>query len=142
MIARCLIAALVLFAAACGNAAAPRDPSPKNELPFGYLDFPMSGAMVEREMPARGWAMDDGSVVAVRIYLDNHFIATATLTEARPDVSKTYPTYAHSGDKHGWATLVPLGGDAKVGPHTILVQAVDDQGATRDIGVANVELTR
>jgi len=138
--ARGLIAALVLFAAACSNSAAPREPNTKNELPFGYLDFPVSGAAVEREMPARGWAMDDGGVREILIYLDNHFIARTTLTEARPDVSKAYPTYAHGGDKHGWTILVPLGGDPKVGPHTILVQAVDNQGATRDIGAANVEL--
>jgi len=143
--ARGLIGAWLLFSAACcsnGNGAGPRDPSPKNELPFGYIDFPTNGAMVEREMPARGWAMDDGSITAVRIYLDNHFIASTTLTEQRPDVSKANPKYVHGGDKHGWAILVPLGGDAKVGKHQILVQAVDDQGATRDIGIADVELTR
>jgi hypothetical protein len=140
---RGLIAALLVLAVqACAKQAGPREPNPKNELPFGYLDFPMSGAMVEREMPANGWAMDDGSVTDILIYLDNHFIARTTLTEKRADVSKAYPQYAHGGDKHGWGILVPLGGDAKLGPHTILVQAVDDQGATRDIGMANIELTR
>jgi len=142
--ARGLIGALLLFSAACSSTGGtgPRDPSPKNELPFGYLDFPTNGAMVDREMAARGWALDDGTITAVRIYLDNHFIASTTLTEMRPDVSKAYASYAHGGDKHGWAILVPLGGDAKVGKHQILVQAVDDQGATRDIGISDVELTR
>lgn len=132
---------MLLFTSAC-RASAPRDPDPKNELPLGYVDFPMHGAMVEREMPARGWALDDGSVSEIRIYLDNHFIARTTLTEARPDVAKAYPKYAHNSEKVGWTVLVPLGGDAAIGPHTILVQAVDDQGATRDIGVANVTLTK
>jgi len=145
--ARGLIGALILLSAACGygggnGAGASRDHNPKNELPFGYIDFPTNGATVERDMAARGWAMDDGRIAAVRIYLDNHFIATTTLTESRPDVSKAYANYAHGGDKHGWALLVPLGGYAKVGKHQILVQAVDDQGATRDIGIADVELTR
>ena len=139
---RRFVLASLLFAAACHRGAASRDPSPKNELPFGYLDFPMSGAMVEREMPARGWALDDGQVTEVRVYLDNHFIARATLTESRADVSKAYPAYAHNTDVHGWTILVALGGDTPIGPHTILVQAVDDQGATRDIGMANVTLTR
>ena len=139
---RGLIALLVLAVPACAKQAGPREPNARNELPFGYLDSPKSGAMVEREMPATGWAMDDGGVAAILIYLDNHFIARTTLTEKRPDVSKAYPSYTHGGDTHGWGIVVPLGGDAKPGPHTVLVQAVDDQGATRDIGIANVELTR
>ena len=115
-------------------------PDPKNELPFGYVDLPAEGGKVERDMPARGWALDDAGVTEVRIFLDNHFVARATLTEPRPDVIKAYPKYARGTEVHGWAVLVPLGGDAPVGPHTILVQAIDTQGASRDIGTKNVTL--
>ena len=134
-----LIAVLLLASAACG-APSSSGPDPKNELPFGYVDLPNPGETVEREMPARGWALDDAGVAEVRIFLDNHFVARTTLTEPRPDVSKAYPKYARGTEVHGWAVLVPLGADTSVGPHTILVQAIDKQGASRDIGTVNVTL--
>jgi hypothetical protein len=59
-----------------------------------------------------------------------------------PDVVKAYPAFAHRSDVHGWTVTVPLGADTPAGPHTILVQAVDNQGATRDIGTSTVELRR
>ena len=54
----------------------------------------------------------------------------------RPDVAKALPRYARRGDIHGWNALIDFGMAA--GPHTILIQAVDDSGATRDIGVVPV----
>jgi hypothetical protein len=57
-------------------------------------------------------------------------------------VVKAYPAFAHRSDVHGWTVTVPLGADTPAGPHTILVQAVDNQGATRDIGTSTVELRR
>ncbi len=136
---RFLLCALLLSAVSCapGRAA---DPDPKNELPFGYVDQPTNGATIERDMPASGWAMDDHGVAEVRIFLDNHFVARTTLTAARPDVSKAYPTYVHGNDTHGFSLLVPLGAGAMPGPHTILFQAVDNQGATRDFATVNVKL--
>jgi hypothetical protein len=134
-----LLAFLLLASAGCG-ASSSSDPDPKNELPFGFVDLPAAGSPVERNMPAQGWALDDGSVRDVRIFLDNHFAARATLTESRPDVNKAYPKYAHGTDVHGWSVLVPLGADTTAGPHTILVQAVDNQGATKDISTIYVKL--
>jgi len=136
------LAAILLLSAACGRPAVPRDPDPKNELPFGFIDVPAAGSTVGHQMLTRGWALDDGGVSEVRIFLDGHFVGRTTITESRPDVSKAYPNYARGSDIHGWTVVVPVGADTAMGPHTVLVQAVDNQGATRDIGTTNVALTR
>jgi len=142
MRARTPVAAVLLLAAACSRSADPRDPDPKNELPFGYVDVPANGSTVRYQMAASGWALDDGGVSEVRIFLDNHFVARTTITEPRPDVMKAYPGFAHGSNVHGWTVIAPLSADTPAGPHTILVQAVDDHGATRDIGTSTVELRR
>jgi hypothetical protein len=137
-----LAVAIVLLTAACSGIVVSRDPDPKNELPFGWVDVPANGSTVRYQLPARGWALDDGSVSEVRIFLDNHFVGRTTITESRPDVVKAYPAFAHGSDVHGWTVTVPLSADTPAGPHTILVQAADNQGATRDIGTSTVELRR
>jgi hypothetical protein len=76
--------------------------------------------------------VDDSGVTEIRIYFDGRFVARTTLIVPRPDVSKALPEYARPGDLHGWNLEVDFG--ATAGDHTILVQAVDTNGATRDIG--------
>ena len=136
------LAAVLLFTAACNRGAVPRDPDPRNELPFGFVDVPAQGSTVGYQLQARGWALDDGGVSEVRIFLDNRFVGRTTITESRPDVSRAYAKYANGSDVHGWTVLVPIPADTPAGPHTVLVQAVDDHGATRDIGTVNVALSR
>src|SRR6266851_2692577 len=108
---------LVVVAAACMQHAS-AEPDPKNELPFGYVDQPAPGSTVERNVPMRGWALDDGSVKEVRVYVDGRFGARTALNESRPDVSKAYPKYAGGTDMHGWALTLSLGQGASAGPHT------------------------
>jgi hypothetical protein len=43
---------------------------------------------------------------------------------------------------YGWAVTVTLGEAVAAGSHTLLAQAVDTQGATRDIGTVTVSLGR
>ena len=78
--------------------------------------------------------MDDRGVTQIRVYVDNHIINSGTLTQDRPDVSKAFPQYTRD-HRHGFTLLA--GFDAP-GPHTIIVQAVDTDGATRDIAVIPV----
>jgi hypothetical protein len=80
-------------------------------------------------------------VKEVRLFVDNKFVARTTVNQLRPDVSKVYPNYATS-DKgfHGWVITTTLGSVFAAGPHTLVVQAVDTQGATRDIGTVSVDL--
>jgi N-acetylmuramoyl-L-alanine amidase len=122
---------------ACGGGDLP---DPQNELPIGYLDSPANGAVVPRQFRFAGWALDDSRVVRVDIYVDGRFRASATPTVARPDVLKAYPQYAKSTAVTGWEVTVDLGEGA--GGRAVLVQAVDDKGATRDIGSAAISIAK
>ena len=131
-----LVAALSL-AASCADAG--RDP--RNELPFGVVDAPRPGDVVP---PGRilvgGWAMDDSAVDEILVYLDSHFAASTTLNVARPDVAKAFPQYARSSDVHGWNVRIEVPNSP--GAHTIIVQAVDDHGATRDLGTVTITIPK
>jgi hypothetical protein len=92
-------------------------------------------------MTVGGWALDDEGVKEVRVYVDNKFVGRTTVDQPRPDVSRSYPKYAKAGnDLHGWVLTVNLGSSFAAGPHTVLAQAVDTQGATRDIGSVNIAI--
>jgi hypothetical protein len=106
------------------------------------VDEPANGAAIERNVSSHGWALDDNGVSKVNIYLDGHYLTQAGVTDAREDVSKVYPKYAHGNDTHGWKMVITLPRDVTLGPHTLVFQAVDNQGATRDIGTADVRLDR
>jgi hypothetical protein len=108
---------------------------PANELPFGYVDLPAARSEVKAEFAVAGWALDDRGVTQIRVYIDNRIVTTGTLTQDRPDVSKIYPRYVRGNHRHGFTLLAAF--DAP-GAHTVLVQAVDTDGATRDIGVIPV----
>jgi hypothetical protein len=120
--------------ASCGGGGGGVD-DPANELPFGHVDAPGPGAEVKAESPVSGWALDDRGVTQIRVYVDNHIVTIGTLGQDRPDVSKAYPSYTRADHRHGFTLLA--GFDAP-GPHTIVVQAVDTDGATRDIAVIPV----
>ena len=131
---------LLLAAAGCQRPSS--EPDPKNELPFGFIDAPTAGAGVTRQIQMYGWALDDQGVAEVRIFVDGKYVARTTLTQARPDVTKAHPNYAHGTETHGWALTVTLGEAIPEGAHTLLAQAVDTQGATRDIGTVTVSVAR
>jgi hypothetical protein len=133
---RCAIVAGITVSSGCGsNAPTNRALDPANELPFGRIDVPAAGAQVAASVTVGGWALDDRGIAEVRIYVDNHFAALAPLNTDRADVSKAFAPYAKGNDKHGWTVAIAF--DAP-GPHTIVAQAVDSDGATRDIGTIAV----
>lgn len=142
MVRRLGVLALALVVlAGCGNRPAHPAPSagaslpdPSNQLPFGTLDAPTTGATLPADVTVSGWAMDDKGVAGIRVYVDGHFMQATTLTIHRPDVSAAVPLYARQSDRHGWTVRIGL----KPGPHTVLAQAVDDVGATRDLGSVSV----
>jgi hypothetical protein len=127
----------VAVAAACSGGCTERAKDPANELPHGSVDRPKAGDTIR---PGRtvvgGWAIDDSGVAEIRLYFDGHYKASARLNVVRPDVGQAYPRYAHRGDVYGWNVEVDFG--TALGPHTIVVQAVDDNGATTDIGTIPV----
>jgi Bacterial Ig domain len=137
--ALCVNLALVMFA---GCARTPPLPTRFNELPFGFIDTPTNGKMVGRMVEVGGWAVDDTGVAGIRIYVDGKLEGVTNLSVQRPDVSKALPKYVHgssdASNRHGWRAAVDLGEQA--GRHTILVQAFDDEGASRDVGSVVVSL--
>ena len=141
--ARYLILAAVASAVALGSiSGCTRRPSnraidPSNELPFGVVDGPTEGASVGLVSSAGGWAVDDRGVREVRVYVDGRFINSSPLNTPRPDVAKVYPQYMRGTNVMGWTLAIEF---PSPGPHTILVQAVDTDGATRDIGTIKVDV--
>ena len=127
------------LSAACGSrSGSDANPAldPANELPFGNLDVPVAAAQVNAQILVGGWAMDDRGVREVRVYVDGRFANATPLNFDRPDVSKMFPpVYVRGGNLHGWGVNV---GFAAPGPHTVLAQAVDSDGATKDIGTVSV----
>lgn len=136
-VARLTLPALAA-AAVIGCAAGDRIADPANELPRGVIDTPAPGALL-RPGPTLvgGWAVDDSGVTEIRIYFDGRFVARTTPMVPRPDVAKALPAYARPGDLYGWNIEVDFG--ATAGDHTIIAQAVDTHGATRDIGSITVK---
>ena len=129
------VLAAALLLPACGRPS-DVDPNRRNEAPTGYVDTPRNGEVVGRMVDVSGWAADDRAVSVVRISVDGRPQASARVTIPRPDVSKSLPKYSTHGDVHGWRVSVDLGESA--GPHTILAQAVDDEGAARDLNAVVV----
>ena len=137
-----VIAVLTAGALGAGCRQVSPPPDPANELPFGVVDTPRNGELVGRTVDVAGWAMDDSAIAVVHVYVDAKYQTSAPLTLPRPDVSKANQTYVRADSKtpdvHGWQAWVDLGENP--GPHTIRAQAVDDRGATRDLGAVTVTL--
>jgi len=131
---RLIVAGALLAAmASCRNG----DIDSANELPFGVIDVPAAGTAL-RPGPTMvgGWALDDSGIAEIRIYFDGRFAARTTPMVPRPDVATAFPKYARPGDLYGWNAEVDFA--ATPGPHSILAQAIDVHGASRDIGVVAV----
>jgi hypothetical protein len=120
-----------------------REPAknPRNLLPYGYVDTPKAGDVLRPgKTLVGGWALDDTGVAEVRVFFDGRYKASAPIAAARPDVGKVMPQCARQRNICGWNLLVDFG--LVAGEHTILVQAIDDMGASRDIGTIPVTIPR
>ncbi len=141
--ALCIVA--VAVATGCGREAPatselPRavsipEPTAGNELPFGNVENPPANAVVPPTFAVSGWALDDRSVEVVRVFVDNRFRLSARLTADRPDVTKVFPNYSRQSNRHGFEAALKV---EQPGLHTVLVQAIDRDGATKDIGVVTI----
>lgn len=103
-----------------------------NEGSFGYIDEPHNGFLVSGVTPVRGWALDAEGISSVRIYLDGHFVGTATYGQLRPDVTSHYPGYPNSAAP-GWTFNL----DTTVtsdGQHHLQAVAIDQLGASSVLG--------
>jgi hypothetical protein len=119
----------------CRGRQSNRALDPTNELPFGSLDSPTNGQHVGHEVTVGGWAMDDRGIREIRVYVDGHFTNMGQIAVDRPDVSKVFPQYVRGNNLHGWGIPIEF---QSAGAHKIVVQAVDSDGATRDIGAIEI----
>jgi hypothetical protein len=136
-----VILVLAAWVSGCGSdSTLPADSAqdPSNNLPFGVMDIPTNNGTVGRVVECAGWALDDTPVRVVRLFVDGRYHGAATPNFARPDLLNVFPKYMPANPTPGWKTTVDLG--ESPGAHTILAQAVDDRGATRDIGFVTVNL--
>jgi hypothetical protein len=142
--ALCVVAAVLATGCSGGGTPAtsetPRavsvpEPTAQNELPFGNVENPPANAVVPPTFAVSGWALDDRSIEVVRVFVDNRFRLSARLTTDRSDVSKAFPAYSRQSDRHGFEAALLV---EQPGLHTVLVQAIDRDGATKDIGVVTI----
>jgi hypothetical protein len=132
---------IVMTSALSLSTCASRVENPDNQLPIGTVDTPAPNAILgPGPIVIGGWAADDSQVSEIRIFADGFFRTKTTVSVPRPDVARAFPAYHTTGDLFGWN--VSLDFSFSPGAHTILVQAVDDSGATRDIGTVLVTMPR
>lgn len=130
--------------AACGSgkpaASASTTIDPNNELPFGYIDTPAPGQHLPRMFVARGWALDDTGIAAIRLFVDSKFLMPVERRTVRDDLKNTFPDYANRTRRHGWLATVELPPTLPPGPHVLLVQVTDTGGLTRDLNLVSFVL--
>lgn len=105
--------------------------SAQNAAPFGSMETPVNGAVLQSSIPVTGWALDDTGLSSVKIYAVKNGVqyyvgAALQITGARPDVQAAYPTYPGSY-KAGWGYMLltyflPGGG---TGAYTLKAIATD-----------------
>ncbi len=92
----------------------------KRTAPEGYMDVPANGATVKNVLNSTGWAIADGGVASVGIYVDGRYIEDAAIRLPRPDVLKASPGNT-DGENTGWTANVNLS-DFKPGLHVITAE--------------------
>jgi hypothetical protein len=124
------------------SSASPAIPSSthdaSNELPIGWMDQPMAGLDTSGKFVVSGWAVDNSSVKEVRIYVDSHFKTSTKLTVPRGDLQGPFAAYMHGTDIHGWRVDLDL--SEAPGKHIIQAKVEDDQGETRDLNSAVINI--
>jgi Leucine-rich repeat (LRR) protein len=113
---------------------------PEADPPFGSFDTPLDGSTVSGSISITGWALDDGGLASVKIYLTQGdtqtYIGDALLVEgARTDVAAAYPDYP-GNTKAGWGYMMltnflPGGGN---GTYVISAIATDLVDKTTTLG--------
>jgi len=131
-----LLASMPLVLAVTGC----RSDSSRQALPFGVTDEPRSGEALRGTVEVRGWALSEGGIRQVIVYVDRNYAVTATLGISRPDVAKAFPTFSHGADA-GWTASLDTG-KFRAGTNELVVQCTANNGATRDLGDINVRFVK
>ena len=83
--------------------------------PFGWVDLPREGELVDAGTAGVGWALDDSGVREVRLTADGSVPVPLSFGGRHPGVIPAYPGYPGL-DKAGFSFQVP---DLAPGPHTL-----------------------
>lgn len=106
------------------------------ELPQGFVDQPVAGALPPGDLLVAGWALAPGGIEDVSIYADGRYVESAVLGFSRPDVAAAQPADP-AAPTSGFQVLL-ASHRLPPGPVTLIVQARSRSGATRDLGVVPV----
>lgn len=113
---------------------------PEIDPPFGSFETPVEGSLFSGSIAVTGWALDDGGLANVKIYLLQNgianYIGDALFVEgARPDIASAFSGYPNN-TKAGWGYMMltnflPGGGN---GSYVISAIATDLAGKSTELG--------
>lgn len=120
-----------------------------NQAPFGFIDIPGPAGIegTDGPLPVSGWAIDDDDVDSVDFLMDGQIVAgavgrglpsTAIYGTTRPDVAAAFPDVPnslYSGFQANIDTSKLING-----MHRLEVRVTDNEGASRLIGVRNIQV--
>jgi len=112
----------------------------RSPLPFGSVDLPAPKSTVRGAMQVAGWALADGPIREVSVYIDGKYVIAASTKMPRPDVVLAKPRYRNA--RNCGFTLTVDTSRIAVGWHEIVVQARAEDGATRDLATVPVLVLR
>jgi glycosyltransferase involved in cell wall biosynthesis len=109
-------------------------------LPFGMMDAPLAADTLRGTAQMNGWALAEGGVKEVIVYVDRTYAGAATLGISRPDVVRTYPAFSNQPNS-GWTAQLDTS-TYSPGTHQLTVQATSNNGATRDLATISVRIVK
>lgn len=124
----------VLLIVSCGGS----HETARGRLPFGVMDIPHGGDTLSGVATLSGWALAEGGIKEVNVYVDRNYAATSMVGASRPDVANAFPAIPN-GAACGWTTSL----NTKIytpGSHEIVIEAVGKNGAIRDIATVSVNV--
>jgi hypothetical protein len=127
---------LALFLTSCSS---PEEKKP-GKLPFGVMDTPHSGDTLRGVAVLSGWALSENGIQRVSVYIDRIYVMPAQIGGRRPDVAKAFPGIT-ANEKSGWSASLDTAAFTP-GVHEIVVQAMANDGATRDLASINVNVAQ
>jgi N-acetylmuramoyl-L-alanine amidase len=104
------------------------------------MDAPRNGEGLRGTVPLVGWVLAESGIKQVIVYVDRNYAATATLGRNRPDVARAYPAFSNRTDA-GWAASLDTS-KFRAGAHELVVQAMANNGAMRDLSSIVVSFHR
>jgi hypothetical protein len=132
-------AVLLVLTTACSHKSSSEELQ-HSKLPFGVMDAPQNGAAVRGKVGMGGWALCEGGIAQVIVYLDRDYVTQSRLRLPRPDVAKAFPSFIDAATA-GWNAVLDTT-PFPPGNHEVVVQAKCNTGATRDLSVIHIIVSK